>query len=174
MLMMLSTNGGTMKVHGHGLREHIRFLAPLLLFVMIVWILRMFLGVVSAPLWFSKLFSVSIASVIALLIAIFWIHARSFGSYPNVVTASFLINAWTHLLIILAILFAVITGTENIFTRPEFSIKEDDALHLRHILGHLTFGIGANTLFGAGMGCLLLWLLRVIVPAPPQEKKTST
>ena len=163
-----------MKVHGHGLREHIRFLAPLLLFVLIVWILRMFLGVVNVPLWFSKLFSVSAAGVIALLIAIFWIHARGFGSYPNVVMASFLINAWTHLLIILAILFAVSTGTENIFTRPEFSIKGDDALHIHHILGHLTFGIGANTLFGAGMGCLLLWLLRVVIPAPPQKKKMST
>jgi hypothetical protein len=81
-----------------------------------------------------------------------------------VVIASFLINGWTHLLIILAILFAVVTNTDNIFTRPEFSIKEDDVYHVRHIVGHLTFGIGANTLFGAGMGCLLLWLLRSVVP----------
>lgn len=163
-----------MKVHGHGLREHIQFLAPLLLFVLIVWILRMILGVVNFPLWFSKFFSVSVASAIGLLIAIFWIHARGFGSYPNVVMASFLINAWTHLLIIVAIIFGVITATENIFTRPEFSIKEDDAFHLRHILGHLSFGIGANTLLGAGMGCLILWLLRVFIPASEQEKKAST
>ena len=161
-----------MKVHGHGLREHIRFLTPLLLFVLIVWILRLLLGIAEAPLWFSKLFSLTGASVGALLIAIFWIHARGFGSYPNVVMASFFINAWTHLLIILAIIFAVMTGTNNIFTRPEFSIKEDDAFHVRHILGHLTFGIGANTLLGAGMGCFLLWLLRVFIPASPQ-KKTS-
>ena len=153
-----------MKVHGHGLREHIRFLAPLLIFLVIVWIVRTLLGVVNAPLWFSMLFSVSAAAVIALLVAILWFHIRGFGSYPNVVMASFLINAWTHLLIILAIAIAVITNTENIFTRPEFSMKGDDAYHLRHILGHLTFGIGANTLFGAGMGCLMLWLLRLVVP----------
>jgi len=130
-----------MKVHGHGLREHIRFLAPLLIFLVIVWIVRTLLGVVNAPLWFSRLFSVSAAAVIALLVAILWIH-----------------------MIILAIAIAVITNTENIFTRPEFSMKGDDAYHLRHILGHLTFGIGANTLFGAGMGCLMLWLLRLVVP----------
>ena len=163
-----------MKIHGHGIREHIQLLTPLLVFVLIVWFLRLLLSAVNTPLWFSKLFSVSAASVIALLIAIFWIHIRAFGSYPNVVMASFLVNAWTHLLIIVAIIFAVMTGAENIFTRPEFSIKGDDAFHLRHILGHLTFGIGANTLLGAGMGCLLLWLLRVFIPASEQEKKAST
>jgi hypothetical protein len=135
----------------------------------IVWIVRILLGVVNALLWFSKLISVSAAAVIALLVAILWIHTRNFGSYPNVVIASFLINGWTHLLIILAILFAVVTNTDNIFTRPEFSIKEDDAYHVRHIVGHLTFGIGANTLFGAGMGCLLLWLLRSVVPCKPPK-----
>ncbi len=159
-----------MKVHGHGIREHIRFLAPLLLLVLIVWILRLLLGIANTPFWFSKLFSVNGASVVALLIAIFWIHTRGFGSYPNVVMSSFLIHTWAHLLIIVAIIFAVATGTNNIFTRPEFSIKEDDAFHVRHILGHLTFGIGANTLLGAGMGCFLLWLLRVFVPAIPPKK----
>ena len=160
-----------MKIHGHSLREHIRFLAPLLLFVLIVWLLRLLLGIANTPFWFSKVFSVNGASVIALLIAIFSIHTRGFGSYPNVVMASFLINAWTHLLIIVAIIFAVMTGTNNIFTHPEFSIKGDDAFHVRHILGHLTFGIGANTLLGAGMGCFLLWLLRVFVPLSPQKER---
>ncbi|MFN8006162.1 MAG: hypothetical protein U0V70_03890 [Terriglobia bacterium] len=153
-----------MQVHGYGLRDHLRFLSPLLLLVLTVWILRLLLEIVSVPFWLSKLCSVTAASVLALLIAVFWIHTRRFGSYPNVVAVSFLINAWAHLLIILAIIFSVITGMENIFTRPEFSIKEDDAYHIRHILGHLTFGIGANTLLGAGMGCLLLWLLRLIIP----------
>ena len=163
-----------MKVHGHGIREHIRFLKPLLVFLLVVWGLRLLLGPVSAPPWLLKLFSLSVAAPAAFLIAIFWIHLRGFGSYPNVVMASFLINAWTHLLIILAIIFAVLVGTENIFTRPEFSIKGDDALHVRHIFGHLTFGIGANTLLGAGMGCLLLWLLRIFVPTSEQGKKAST
>ena len=163
-----------MKVHGHGIREHIRFLMPLLIFLLVVWGLRLLLGLVSVHPWLLRVCSLSVAVPAAFLIAIFWIHMRSFGSYPNVVMASFLINAWTHLLIIVAIIFAVMTGTENIFTRPEFSIKEDDVFHLRHILGHLTFGIGANTLLGAGMGCLLLWLLRVFIPSSAQANKART
>ena len=55
-------------------------------------------------------------------------------------------------------------------------MKGDDPLHLHHIYGHLTFVTGLGTLFGAGMGCLLLWLLRMMLPVHSQsagEKESS-
>lgn len=61
----------------------------------------------------------------------------------------------------------MLTGQANIFTAPEFSVQVDSPNHLRHILGHLTFVLGAGTLLGGLMGCLLLLLLRKIVPPPP-------
>ena len=88
------------------------------------------------------------------------------------VVASLLLNIWAQLLIVAAIVFAVITKTENIYTHPEFSMPHDDPLHLRHIYGHLTFVIGAETLFGAAVGCLLLWLLRTLVPMQEDDVKT--
>jgi hypothetical protein len=100
------------------------------------------------------------------------IHFRRFGSYLNVVVVSFLLVTWGQLLIIVAIAFAWATGIDNIFTAPEFSRVADDR-YLRNILGHLTFGIGAGTLFGAATGCLLLWLLRKLVPARTSQDSRS-
>jgi hypothetical protein len=154
-----------MKVGGHRMREHIRLLMPLFAFVTAVWLLRLFLAALGASLGISKFFSVTTACAVAVFLAALRIHFRSFGGYTNVVATSLLLTAWGQILIVIAILFAVATGTENIYTLPEFSVEGDDPLHLRHIFGHLTFMLGLGTLFGAGMGCLLLWFLRLMVPA---------
>jgi len=43
-----------------------------------------------------------------------------------------------------------------------------------HIHGHLTFGVGVGTLLGAAEGCLLLWLLRRLVPAARTNQQDTT
>ena len=158
-----------MKICGHGVRDHIRLLAPLFGFVAIVWALRWWLDAAGAPRESVRLFSVTGATSLAILIAVWLIHRRGFGSYPNVVVASLLLVVFEQVVIVVAIVFAVVSGIENVFTAPEFSIVGDDRYHLRHILGHLTFGIGAGMLFGAATGCLMLWLLRMLVP--PRARK---
>jgi hypothetical protein len=150
------------------MREHVRLLMPLFAFVAAVWLLRLLLSALGVSLSVSRFFSVTTASAIALFLAVLLIYFRGFGGYTNVVATSLLLNAWSQLLIIIAILFAVATGTENVYTLPEFSVPGDDPMHLRHIFGHLTFMLGLGTLLGTGVGCLMLWFLRWMVPK--QEK----
>lgn len=153
-----------MRVGGHRMREHVRLLLPLFGFVLVVWLLRLFLTAVGLSLSVTRVFSVTTASAIAVFLAVLLIHFHDFGGYTNVVATSLLLNAWSQVLIVIAILFAVATGTENVYTLPEFSVPGDDPMHLKHIFGHLTFMFGLGTLFGAGVGCLMLWFLRLMVP----------
>ncbi len=156
-----------MKIQGHPIRDYFRLLGPLFGFIAIVWALRLALGMTSTPLWIVRMVSVSGALALSTVFAVLLIHVRRFGSYPHVFIVSFLLVAWRETLIIGAILFSVATDMENIFTVPEFSIKGEDPHHVYHILGHLTVGIGGGTLLGGLIGCLLLWLLRKIVPPRP-------
>ena len=156
-----------MKIHGHTLRDYFRLLAPLFALIAIVWALRLLLSMIGTPLWIVRLVSVSIALALAVVLAVLLIHVRRFGGYPHVFLVSFLLVVWREVLIIGAILFSVATGRENIFTAPEFSIPEKDPHHIHHILGHLTFDIGAGVLLSGLMGCLFLWMLRKIVPPRP-------
>jgi hypothetical protein len=160
-----------MKVGGRQIREHLRFLRPLFTFITVVWLVRLVLGAAGAPVWLLSVFSVTAAVPTAVFLAVVLIHVRNFGSYPNVVVASLLLNSWGQLLVIAAVVFSVATNTTNVFTWSEFSMPGDDPLHLRHIYGHLTFGIGLGTLFGAGTGCLMLWLLRTMVPVRTEKKR---
>ena len=153
-----------MNICGRGLRDHIRLLAPLFGFITIVWALRWGLDAAGFSHGLVRAFSVTGATSLAILIAVWLIHTRGFGSYPNVVVASLLLVIWEQLIIVIAIVISVLTNIENVFTEPEFSIPTADPYHLRHIVGHLTFGIGAGMLFGAATGCLMLWLLRTLVP----------
>jgi hypothetical protein len=152
------------------MRDHLRLVLPLFGFIAVVWALRFVLSTAGAPEWLARSTSVTTAMSISIAIAAFLIHRRDFGSYPSVVVAAFLIVLWSELLIILAVVFSVLTGTVNIYTAPEYSLPGDDPYHLRHIRGHLTFGVGLGALEGAAVGCLLLWLLRMLVPSRSSQK----
>jgi hypothetical protein len=159
-----------MRIGRRGLLDHLRLLGPLFALIGAVWALRMILAAAGAPDWLLAIVAVTSAAPVCVLLAAFLIHIRGFGSYPNVVVASLLLNFWGQLLVIAAILFSVVTGQENIYTAPEFSIPGDDPLHLRHIFGHLIVGTPIGTLVGAAAGCLVLWLLRIVMPARPRLK----
>ena len=153
-----------MKMCGRGIRDHIRLLAPLFGFITAVWALRWALDAAGAPHGLVRALSVTGATSLAILVAVWLIHTRGFGSYPNVVVASLLLVIFEQALIVIAIAFSVISKTDNVFAKPECSMP-DDPYHVKHILGQLTFGIGAGVLLGAATGCLMLWLLRRLVPA---------
>jgi hypothetical protein len=153
-----------MNVSGRSFEELFRLLLPLLGLLTGVWLLRLILGASGAPGWTVRATSLTVMGPATVLLAAVVIHARRFGGYASVVVASCLLNIWAQLLIIAAIVFSVITNVENIFTAPEFSLPHNDVSHGKHILGHLTMGIGFQTLWGAAAGSLLLWLLRVAEP----------
>lgn len=153
-----------MTIAGHRLRDHLKFLKPLFVFVAAVGLTRILLGALGASSGLVNVVSVTGAAALAILIAVVRMHIRRFGSYYNVVLAAFLIVAWGQILIIAAIVFSVVTRTENVFTRPEYSIPGDDPNHVHHILGHLTFALGSGILFGVATGCLLMFLLRKLLP----------
>ena len=114
-----------------------------------------------------RLFSVTLTGPVAILVAVLLIHNKGFGSYPNVVLASFLLEVWTHSLISLAIAFSTLTGLQNVYSAPEFSGHLGQRMH---IIGHMTFGIALGTLLGTVMGCILLWTARRLVPTPRPAK----
>lgn len=153
-----------MNVCGRGLRDHIRLLTPLFGLITVVWALRWALDAAGVSPGLVRAVSVTGATSLAVLVAVWLIHTRGFGSYPNVVVASLLLAVFGQVLIVAAIAFSVVSKIDNVFTHPDFS-RPDDPYHVKHILGQLTFVIGAGTLFGAATGCLMLWLLRTLIPS---------
>jgi hypothetical protein len=160
-----------MKIGGHGLRDHLRLLAPLFGLIGAVWALRLVLAGAGVPSDVVRICSVTVAGPVSVLLAVLMIHHRRFGSYPNVAAAAFLLICWQQLLIVAAVAFSALTGTTNIYTAPEYSGPGGP---LRHIAGHLTFGLGIGTIMGTAMGFLLFWMLRMLVPAGEEKQGQNT
>ncbi len=157
-----------MKIGKHGLRDHIRLMKPMFVLIAAVWALRLILAAARSPEWITRLASVTTAVAVAVLLAVLLIHFKRFGGYASVVVAALLFNLWAQLLIISAIFFALVSGSENIYTAREYTLP-GGASHLQHIYAHLTFSVGAGTLVGAVFGCLLLLLVRKIGPSPAKK-----
>ena len=162
-----------MKVSGHGFREHVQMLTPLLVLIASVWALRFLVDLLSAPQWLITLVSISATVSISVLLAVLLIHVRRFGGYASVVLSTVILVTWGQLLIVLAILLSLWGGVETVYTQPEFSMGGQDPYHLRHIVGHLTFGIGWGILVGSAMGCFLFYFLRRFVPDEPRPDQKS-
>ena len=150
-----------MKIDGHGLREHIYLLAPLFGLIAAVWALRLILSFADAPMGLIRVFSVTVAGSVSILFAALLIYFKQFGGYGSIAVAALLLSLWEQVLIVGAIAFTIFTHVVNIYTAPEFGGRLSP---LGHIMGHLTFGFALEGLFGAGMGCVLLWLLRKLIP----------
>lgn len=153
-----------MTISGKTLREHLQLQAPLFGLIAAVWVLRGSLYQMGVPLAFVRLLSVTAVVPICILLAALLIHARRFGGHASVVVSAIFLVLWSQILIVAAVLFAVVTGIENVYTLPEFSVSGEDIGHIQHIRGQLTFGIGFESLSGSLIGCLFLFLLRRVSP----------
>jgi len=151
-------------INGHGLRDHLRLVAPLWGLIAAIWALRLIVAAAGAPHVLVRVVSVTIAHTFCILVVVMLIHVRRFGSYANVVFASFLLACGSNVLVAAAVAFTALTGKVNIYSAPEFSGHM--LTPMQHVVGHLTFGIGFGTIFGGAMGSLLLWMLRRL-PADP-------
>ena len=153
-----------MTISGRSLGEHIRLLTPLFGLIAAVWVLRWSLFHLGLPLSLVRYLSITVIVPVCILLAAVLIHVKRFGGYSNVVLSAVLLVMWSQALIVAAILLAVLTGIDNVYTLPEFSGLDPDPNHVRHIRGQVTFGIGFESLFGALIGCLFLFMLRRIAP----------
>ena len=158
-----------MKIGKHGLRDHLRLMRPMFVLITAVWVLRLILAAARSPEWITRMTSVTTTVALAVLLAVLLLHFKRFGGYASVVVSALMFNLWAQALIISAILFSFFTDKENVYTAQEYSLPGGPESHLRHIYGHLTFGIGTGTLIGAVFGCLLLLLLRKLGPSPATE-----
>ena len=158
-----------MNISGRGLRDHIRLVAPLCGVIAAVFVLREVSFAAGAPRPVVHAISVSVAIPTCVMLAVLLIHIRRFGGYANVILSALLLVLWGQLLIVGAIAFSALSNLETVYSGPEYAFR--GLSPWKHIVGQLTFVVGFETISGAAMGCLLLWMLRKLPQDPAREKR---
>lgn len=160
-----------MKIEGHTLREYLRLTSPAFGLVLAVWLLRLVLAAAGVPINIVRLFSVSVASAVAMVMAVLLLHLHRSGGYLSAFVCSYILEIWTQLLVVAAIAFTILTGISNIFSEPEFTPRSGNQVH--HILSHLFFGVVVGAVFSVIISSTMLWIFRRLIPMGPSQPKLA-
>ena len=151
------------QMFGHSIGEYIRFQRWILALIVLVFAVRLGASLAGRPTEEIRWISMSAVGAVALIYVAVAVHTKRFGSYKQLFGLLLIQNVLSHTLIASAILLGILTGSDNIFTAPEYFGGEDGKNWL-HVLAHLLAGVLAAVV-GWLLGSLILLITRKVAPA---------
>ena len=159
---------------GKTLGEYLRFQKSVLILIAIVWAVRFGLSLAGVPDATGKYVSITAVLVATAFYYPWALHESGFGSFKQLYALSLIQGVYSQTLVALAIVLAIFTGHDNIFTVPEFypaskggSPMPVDGKNFAHAGAHI-FLAGAIFLPLAVwlIGSVVLFVLRKASPRP--------
>jgi hypothetical protein len=108
-----------MKFFGKRLSEYIAFCRPFLGLILAVGIARLVLSLAGVPPSTARWLSITATIWIGVVYYSIRVHTTGFGSYKQLLPICVLLSLTAQLVIVPAIIFAIVTGVDNIYSIPE-------------------------------------------------------
>jgi len=144
-----------MTIFGKPLSTYAAFCRTFLILIPLVGLARLGLSLSGTPNSTTRWASMTILMWIAVIYFSVRIHTTGFGSYRQLLVICAMLNLPTQFISILGIVIAIATGTDNVFSAPEFSFGVGGTW------GH----VAAHVFIGSIIGSLAYWLIGSIVLA---------
>ena len=160
-----------MKIFGRPLSDYFAFAKLFLILIPVVGIARLALSLGGEPNSTVKWISVTALLWIAVLYYSVRVHTSGFGSYKQLLVVFVLLNLVAQLVIISGIVLAIVTGTGNIYSAPEYAFGGNGATWL-HVAAHLFVGTIAGSLVPWAVGSLVLFVTRKLSPGSDRSIKS--
>lgn len=110
-----------MRIFGRTLGDYLRFAAGVVALVVIVGVARLVLSLAGAPPDTTKFLSVTTVALLGVVYLGVKTHTSGFGSYRHLLPLMVIIWAAASWVSGFAVLLAIATGTDNIYSVPEYS-----------------------------------------------------
>jgi len=160
-----------MKIFGKRLSDYVAFSKLFLVLIPLVGIARLALSLGGEPNSTVKWVSVTALLWIAVIYYSVRVHTSGFGSYKQLLVIFVLLNLAAQAVIISGIILAIVTGSGNIYSAPEYAFGGDGATWL-HVAAHLFVGTIAGSLVPWLFGSLILLLTRKLAPVSERNVKS--
>jgi len=148
---------------GKKLSEYIRFERVILVLIAVAFVSRLVVAMSGVEIAKARWVSINIVLLLGLIYCAVSVHLRGFGSYKQLFGLLFIQTGFAHILIACAILVAVVTGVDNIYTAPEF-FNGNNGRNLTHVFMH-GVAILILPLIAWAIGSVILFVTRRIKPA---------
>lgn len=152
-----------MIIFGKRLSEYLAFSKPFLGLILVVGSARLALSLGGIPSSSVKWLSITAVMWIGILYFAVRIHTSGFGSYKQLLPICVLQSLTAQVIIVPAIVLAIFTGNDNIYSAPEFNFGVDGKTW-SHVWAHLLVGTTAGSLVGWLVGCLILFATKKLAP----------
>jgi hypothetical protein len=161
-----------MTIFGRRLSEYATFAKPFLILIPVVGIVRLALSLGGTPNSTAKWFSVTALVWIGVLYYAVRVYTSGFGSYRQLLAIAALLNLAAQAVIVFGIVLAIVTGTVNIFSAPEYAFGGDGKTWL-HVGAHLFIGTTVGSLVPWLIGSVVLTLTRKFAATPSRIKSPA-
>jgi hypothetical protein len=146
-----------MKIFGKSIGEYVRFSRVFIILVAVTGITRLAQSLGGAPNATATWFSMTAVAWIGVVYYAVRTHTSGFGTFRHLLPVIALVNVTAQAIAIAAIVIAIFTGTDNIFSAPEYAFGSDGKTWL-HAGAHLVVGTTVGTLTAWLTGSLFMFI----------------
>ena len=150
---------------GKSVGQYLGFQKVFLVVIVLAWLVRLTLSLTGVPNASAKWVSVTVVLLIGVLYYGVAVHTKGFGSYKQLYPLMLFQSILGQGLVALAIVLAILTSRDNIYTAPEYS-GGGDGKNWGHVGAHLLVAFVILPLVSWAIGSLVLLVTRKVAPRP--------
>ena len=148
---------------GKTVAQYLGFQKVVLALIGLVFLVRLALSLSGTPNATAKWVSVTVVLLFGVVYYGVAVHTRGFGSYKQLLPLLLFQSVLAETLVALAIVLAIVTGTDNIYTAPEYS-GGGDGKNWTHVVAHLIVGSVVLPLVTWAISSLVLLVTKKVAP----------
>ena len=148
---------------GKTVNQYLSFQKIVLGLIVVAWLVRLALSLAGTPNASAKWISVTSVLLLGILFYGVAVHTRGFGSYKQLYPLVLFQSLLGEGLVALAIVLAIFTGRDNIYTAPEYS-GGGDGKNWTHVIAHLVVAAVILPLISWAIASLVLLVTKRVAP----------
>src|SRR5215510_16426798 len=139
-----------MRIFGKNLSDYITVQKGMLILIALVALGRLALSLATGSTSIAKWLSVTTVMALGAVYAGIKVHSSGFGGFRHLLPMVWFQDALAQIIVIGGIILSIETGTENIYSRPEYAGGRDGR-NWPHVLGHVILGFIVAPLLSWGI-----------------------
>jgi len=148
---------------GKSVGQYVSFQRWFLVAIVVVFVVRLGLSLAGTPNATAKWVSVTVMLLLGTLYYGVAVHTRGFGSYKQLYPLLLFQSLLGEGLVALAIVLAIVTAQDNIYTAPEYS-GGGDGKNWMHVFAHVVVAAVILPLVSWAIASLVLLVTKKVVP----------
>ncbi len=148
---------------GKTVAQYLGFQKVVLAVIVLAFLVRFAISLAGAPNSVARWVSVTVVLLVGVVYYGVAVHTSGFGSYKQLYPLVLFQSLLGEGLVALAVALAILTGSDNIYTAPEYS-GGGDGKNWLHVVAHVVIAVVVLPLVSWGVSSLIMLVTKKVAP----------